>query len=52
MKIRRNRWLLAVLAVTVIAMLLSCAQTQRKGEDPMEEREYSDEDLGLRHETL
>ena len=52
MKIRKNRWLLAVLAVTVIAMLLSCAQTQTKAEDPMEEIAYSEEDLGLRHETL
>jgi len=52
MKNKRRSWLLAVLAVTVIAMLLSCAQTQTKSEAPMKEREYTEEDLGLRHETL
>ncbi len=52
MKIRKNRWLLAVLAGTVMAMLLSCAQTQTKSEAPIAEKEYTEEDLGLRHETL
>ncbi len=54
MKIMKNRWLLAVLAGTVMAMLLSCAQTQTqtKSEAPMVEKEYTEEDLGLRHETL
>ncbi len=52
MRNKRRSWLLAVLAVTVIAMLLSCAQTQTKSEAPMKEREYTEEDLGLRHETL
>ncbi len=52
MKKNRRNWLLAVLAVTVMAMLLSCAQTQTKSEAPMKEKVYTEEDLGLRHETL
>ncbi len=44
---------MAVLAVTLtLGLLLSCAQTQTKAEAPMKEREYTEEDLGLRHETI
>ena len=43
MKGKKKIWLLAILAVAVsMGMLLSCAQT----------KSYTEEDLGLRHETL
>jgi cytochrome c-type protein NapB len=47
MKITGNRWLLSVLVLGVaVAMLMSCAQTQTKKDT------YTEEELGLRHETL
>jgi cytochrome c-type protein NapB len=49
MKTRKNRWFLAVLVLGVaVGMLLSCAQTMTQAKKDA----YTEEELGLRHETL
>lgn len=49
MKTGRIRWIMAVLSAAVITgMLLSCTQTMKQ----TKKEAYTEEDLGLRHETL
>jgi len=49
MKITKNRWFLAILVLGVtVGMLLSCAQTMTQTKKDA----YTEEELGLRHETL
>ena len=55
MNSKRSAWFFAVLAVTIsLGVLISCAQTKtgtREGTDTMT-KIYTEEELGLRHETL
>ncbi len=47
MENKRTKWLLAIFAATVsLGVLISCAQTQTST------KTFSEEELGLRHETL
>lgn len=49
MKTRGSRWILAVPVIVIsMGMLLSCSQTMTQ----TKKQTYTEEDLGLRHETL